>query len=414
MKEEILKNLDQPSLLERLYRNNKTDFRKEFNLIYRDIQHHTAAQIWNERLNFVNDEISWGTKYELIFVIVASVIAGIIAKLPEIASIQADYYYPRNIGFIVFPLLTAYFAWKQKLRTRNLFLAAFMIIISAIYINILPDHGKSDTIILACIHLMLLLWAVTGFAFTGNRAKSYEKRLDYLRYNGDLAVMTAIILISGALLAAATLGLFELIEIKAENFYTQYIAIWGISAAPIVGTYLVRTNPHLVNKVSPIIAKIFTPLVLATLFVYLIAIIYTGKDPYNDREFLLIFNLLLAGVMALILFSVTGTSTSSSSGAGTFMLTGLSLLTIIVNGIALSAIIFRISAWGITPNRLAVLGSNILILTNLLIVTYQLIRLLRGITGKEKVENSIASFLPVYIGWAALVTFVFPLLFDFQ
>ncbi len=414
MKEEILKNLDQPGQLERLYRDNKTDFRKEFNHIYPDIQHHTTAQIWNERLNFVNDEISWGTKYELIFVIAASVIAGIIAKLPEIASIRADYFYPRNIGFIIFPLLTVYFAWKQKLRTRNQLIAAFIIVVSAIYINILPDHGKSDTIILACIHLVLLLWAVTGFAFTGNHSKSYEKRLDYLRYNGDLAVMTAIILISGALLAAATLGLFELIEIKAENFYTRYIAIWGFAAAPIAGTYLVRTNPNLVNKVSPIIAKIFTPLVLVTLLVYLIAIVYTGKDPYNDREFLLIFNLLLAGVMAMILFSVTGSSTSSCSGAGTYMLISLSFVTIIVNGIALSAIIFRISAWGITPNRLAVLGSNILILTNLLIVMYQLIRSLKGNTGKEKVENSIASFLPLYIGWAALVAFVFPLLFDFQ
>jgi hypothetical protein len=32
----------------------------------------------------------------------------------------------------------------------------------------------------------------------------------------------------------------------------------------------------------------------------------------------------------------------------------------------------------------------------------------------EKVENSIASFLPVYIVWAILVTFVFPMLFNFE
>ncbi|MEX2568811.1 MAG: hypothetical protein WD431_22910, partial [Cyclobacteriaceae bacterium] len=34
----------------------------------------------------------------------------------------------------------------------------------------------------------------------------------------------------------------------------------------------------------------------------------------------------------------------------------LSAVTIIVNGITLSAILFRISEWGITPNRAAVLG----------------------------------------------------------
>jgi len=58
---------------------------------------------------------------------------------------------------------------------------------------------------------------------------------------------------------------------------------------------------------------VFTPLVLTTLVIYLIAVIGTGKDPYNDRDFLLIFNLLLIGVMAIILFSIAETSKNSDS-----------------------------------------------------------------------------------------------------
>lgn len=186
--------------------------------------------------------------------------------------------------------------------------------------------------------------------------------------------MTSIILIAGALMAGITLGLFRLIEIRVEEFYFQYIGIWGLAASPIVATYLVQVNPQLVNKVSPVIAKIFTPSVLVTLLIYLTAIIITGKDPYNDREFLLIFNMLLLGVMAIIFFSIAERSKNSSSKISTLMLLGLSIVTIIINGIALSAILFRISEWGITPNRLAVLGGNILILTNLLLVTYRLFK----------------------------------------
>ncbi|HEX9253156.1 MAG TPA: hypothetical protein VF870_12995, partial [Ignavibacteriaceae bacterium] len=348
MNEQILNNLDKPKELEKLYRNNKTAFKKDFNSVYPDIKENTIAQIWNERLNFENEEISFGSNSELLFVIIASFIAGVIAKLPQFIGINPEYFYPRNISFVVFPVLIVYFAWKHKTQTKILTGALLAVLISVLFINFLPNSQTSDTLILACIHLPLFLWAVLGFTYLGEDLQNNQRRLDFLRYNGDLIVMTTIILIAGALMAGITLGLFRLIDIQVEEFYFQYIGVWGLAASPIVATYLVQTNPQLVNKVSPVIAKIFTPLVLVTLVIYLIAVIYTGKDPYNDREFLLIFNMLLLGVMAIIFFSIAETSKNSGGKISTLMLLALSIVTIIINGIVLSAILFRISEWGLT------------------------------------------------------------------
>ncbi|HEU4861087.1 MAG TPA: hypothetical protein VFT15_14670, partial [Chitinophagaceae bacterium] len=64
MREEIKNNLDNPVQLERLYQENRTTFKREFNLIYPDIRQTAAAQIWNARLNFENEKISWGTNKE--------------------------------------------------------------------------------------------------------------------------------------------------------------------------------------------------------------------------------------------------------------------------------------------------------------------------------------------------------------
>lgn len=414
MRDEIINNLENPRQLEKLYRDNKSAFKREFNLIFNDIQENPAAQVWNERLNFENEEISWGTNNELIFIIVAALIAGLIAKIPDLTTMKADYFYPRNIAFIVFPLLTAYFSWKQKIQGKKLIISLTAILISILYINILPNNDKSDTLALACIHLPIFLWTVLGFSFVSDNPKSNQRRLDFLRYNGDLVVMTTIILIAGAILTSITLGLFSLIDIKIEEFYFKYVVVWGLAASPIVGTYLVRTNPQLVNKVSPVIAKVFTPLVLVTLVIYLFAVIGTGKDPYNDRDFLLIFNMLLIGVMAIILFSIAETSKNAGSKTGTILLLALSIVTIIVNGIALSAILFRISEWGITPNRLAVLGGNILILTNLLMVTIKLFKATRNKSETENIEKSITSFLPFYSLWTIFVTFIFPIIFNFK
>jgi len=414
MKEEIINNLDNPRQLEKLYRENKTTFKREFNLVFPDIQESPIAQVWNERLNFENEEISWGTRNEMAFVIVASLLAGLIAKIPEFTAIKAEFFYPRNMAFIVFPLLTVYFSWKQNIQIKKLLIISVAILFSVFYINLLPNNSKSDTLILACIHLPLFLWTILGFTFIGDNLKNHHKRLDFLRYNGDLVVMTTIILIAGILLTVVTLELFNLIDVRMEEFYFQYIVVLGLAASPIVGTYLVQTNPQLVNKVSPVIAKVFTPLVLLTLIIYLLAVIGTGKDPYNDRDFLLIFNMLLIGVMAIILFSIAETSKNSESKIGTWLLFGLAIVTVIVNGIALSAILFRITEWGITPNRLAVLGGNILILTNLLIVTYRLFKTIKDSNEKDNIEKSIATFLPVYSIWTVIVTFIFPIIFNFK
>lgn len=414
MENEIIIHLNDPKHLETMYRENKQQFKREFNRQYPELAGNPLADFWNERLNFEKDEISWGTNKELTFVIVAAFIAGLIAKIPEFTGLDPDFFYPRNLGFVIFPLLASYFAWKQKIGIKKLIFGAVVILASALYINLLPNNDESDTLVLACIHLLLLLWAILGFAFVGEGFNNFQKRLDFLRFNGDLIVMTTVILIAGGLMTGITLGLFELIGLSIEDFYFNYIAIWGLAAAPIVGTYLVRANPHLVNKVSPVIAKVFTPLLLVMLVIYLFSMIFVGKNIYTDRDFLLIFNALLIGVMAIILFSIAERSTNDMTKFSSFSLFGLSVVTVIVNGIALSAIVFRISEWGITPNRLAVLGGNILILIHLLIVTFRQFEAIQDENKVEKVENSIASFLPVYIIWAVIVTFIFPVVFHFE
>ena len=146
-------------------------------------------------------------------------IAGLIAKIPEFTAIKADFFYPRNMAFIVFPILTAYFSWRQNIQPKKILIVSVAILVSVFYINFLPNNSKSDTLILACIHLPLFLWAVLGFTFVGDNLKNYHKRLDFLRYNGDLVVMTTIILIAGILLTVVTLGLFTLIDVRMEEFY---------------------------------------------------------------------------------------------------------------------------------------------------------------------------------------------------
>lgn len=414
MRDEIQSNLEDPAKLEKLYRTNKTTFKREFSNLYPSLKGNKLADFWHERLHYEHNELQSGSRKDLVFILIICVIAGLIAKIPALFSVDEDFFYPRNIGFIIFPALSAYFAWKNKLSRGKILVIIAAIVSGLFFINSLPNVKSSDTLTLSCMHLVLFLWSILGYSFVSGSGINNEKRLDYLKYNGDLIVMTTLILIAGGIMTGVTIGLFSLIGLQIEQFYFDYFGIFGLASAPIIGTYLTQTNPQLVGKVSPIIARIFSPLVLFMLLIYLTAIIYLGKDPYQDREFLMIFNALLIGVMAIIFFSLSEANQSYKSRGEIWVLFLLSCVTIIINGIALSAILFRIAEWGITPNRAAVLGSNVLILVNLAMAARQLYRVVFKKMNISEVGKTITYYLPVYVLWTIIVTFLFPLFFGIK
>ena len=413
MENEIKININNPKQLENLYRNHKGAFTIAFNNIYPKITNEPAAQAWNERLNYKDEHLTWGNKNEIIFIVVAAFVGGLIAKMPSFLGLEYDLYLPKNIGFIVFPILTAYFIWKQQLSMTKLVLPLFLIIASAFFVNSLPHNAKSATFILTTIHLPIFLWAILGYAFIGGDIMSNHKKIAFLKFNGNFIVMTGLIFISGMFFTGITIALFGLLKMDITTFYFEQIAVWALAAMPMLSTYLIQNNPELVNKISPTIAKIFTPIVFVTLLVFLVTLLYSGKSIYNDRIFLLVFNAVLIGVMAIILFSVTEATNNTSSKFNFFMLFGLALLAIIANAIALSAILFRLSEFGLSPNRLAVLGTNLLVFIHLLLVSYGLFKNLNGKASIQEVEGNIALFIPVYAVWAAFVTFIMPFIFKF-
>ncbi|HRE41377.1 MAG TPA: hypothetical protein PLG90_08570 [Ignavibacteria bacterium] len=413
MESEILKNLDNPNFLERLYRENKSSFKKDFNEIYESIKGNNVADVWNERLNYDNDKIAWGSQKEIIFVVISSIFAGIITKIPDIFPfISKETFFYKNISFAIFPFLIFYFTSLKQRGFKKYFVPLVLLIVPILYINILPENNiYTGTLSLVCIFMPILMYFILDLTFSDFDFFDYKKRIEFLKFSGDLVVISAIIFIAGAILTFISFALFKFIYPEFIEFYLKNIVVWGLVSIPIVGTYIVRTNPQIVNKVSPLIAKLFTPLVLITLFFYLISIVVIGKSPYQDREFLLVFNFLLIGVMALILFSTLENSKQRGSKSGVVLLILLSLLTIVCNGVALSAIVFRISEWGISPNRLTVFVSNILMLVNLVFIFVSLIRAYRNFDFMINVEKSIAYFFPVYLLWVLVVIFVFPLVF---
>lgn len=360
------------------------------------------------------EDIQWGAPYELFWIGIGIIIAGFIAKIPQFQGQREDLFYQRNLSFIFLPLLMVYFIWKNKQTWKNLFVPAVIIIIAAFYINFLPNNLASQTNQLAFFHLPIMIWCLVGFVFLGSKMNGFKNGVQFIRYTGDLMVMSALILLSGFLFMAMTMGLFKLIGIDTVFLVQHYVLVWGLPAIPIIGTYIVQNNPQVVNKISPIIAKIFTPMVTLMLFLFLLGIIVTGKNPTKDREFLMIFNGLLIGVMALIIFSLSEMTKKGKKAFQLYNLLALSLITILLNSIALYAIVFRFMEYGFSANRIAVLGADLLIFTHLILLTRQLYLLSKEKSSIIEVEEKAGKFLFIYFIWTAFIVFLLPFLYNFN
>lgn len=237
-------------------------------------------------------------------------------------------------------------------------------------------------------------------------------RLAYIKFNLEFCVLYVSMAVSGMVLAALTMQLFSFIDLDIEEFYFSNIVLFGAAALAIVAAYQVSMNLKLAKNITPYIAKIFSPLVLVTLLVYLITVIWVGKNPFLDRNFLIAFNGILLGVLAVTIFSITESDSDEKKNISDYINFFLIFLALIIDSVALSSIVFRLSSYGITPNRLAVLGVNILIWGNLIWIMVSYMRFLQNKTGPSPIQEAVTKYLPVYGLWAAFVTFTFPFFFN--
>lgn len=415
MKNNILENLENPQVLEKLYRGDKKRFRAAVLEIAESGNAAPMIEAWKARLTWRPASGKNNISGRLRLTAALAVFAGILAILPQIFhGIDPEFYYPRNAGFFFLPAISIFFLWSNRISPMRSIPVLAPLALGWLFINLLPGDETIDTFVLSAIHLPLFTWALMGLAYTGLDYRSPARRMDYLKFNGDLIVMTALILLSGGLLTGMTFALFSLLGMNIEEFYMNHFGLFGLAAAPVAATFIIQANSDIVGRIAPLIARIFSPLALIMLMVYLVFLVSSGQDLYNDRDFLIVFNLLLLAVMALTVFSI---SEGIDEGYGTVSLYvsfGLAAVTVILDLLALSAIIFRISEFGFTPNRTAVLGSNLLIFANLVLILSGFLTVIWRKADAGTVEKAVTRFLPAYTAWAALVAFGFPFIFGLE
>ena len=376
-----------------------------------------TGRLWKQLMMPADTDRSPATRRELFVVLALAVLSAVAIKLPRLFGVDFDQpgnFYALNLSLLVLPVLTGYFAWKRKLGAITCVWLLLAFATAGVLVNVFPFSRGSDTLALTALHLPIALWLVVGIAYVGGHWFANGGRMNFVRYSGELFIYYVLIALGGGVLTAFTMMMFSAIGINAGWFAGKWLVPCGAAAAIIVGSWLVEAKQSVIENIAPVLTRLFTPLFTLVLLAFLATMVLTGRAINVERDVLIAFDLLLALVVALTLYAASARDLNAPPDIFDKLQLTLVVSALLVDALALVAITARISEFGFTPNRVAALGENLILLVSLAGSAWLYTQFLRRRGSFAALEQWQISYLPAYSVWAALVVAVFPPLFDYR
>lgn len=358
-----------------------------------------------------------GVRTDAIVAFGLAVVAALLVKAPALFGLQIDKdfaFYARNASLFVLPLLTGYFVWKRRLGAVAVRWLAVAFVAAAVIVNAYPFAPSGSTVSLASLHLPIALWLAVGIAYAGGRWREVSGRMDFVRFSGELFIYYVLIALGGGLLTGFMAMIFQAVGVDLSTFFSSWLLPCGAAGAVIVASWLVEAKQSVIENMAPVLTRLFTPLFAAVLLAFLGTVFFTGRGIDIQRDVLIAFDLLLVVVVGLQLYSVSARDPQSPPSAFDVVQVVLVVSALLADAVALWAIGARITEFGLTPNRVAALGENVILLVNLLWSAVLYVRFLCRRGSFASVERWQTDYVPVYAIWAAIVVVAFPPLFAFM
>ena len=379
----------------------------------REFAREHSERLWKQLVVAGTEEGAAGLSgwTERLVVLGLAVVAALGIKVPALfgVSIGTDSeFYARNFSFFVLPLLTGYFFWRRGLGWGAAWKLGLGFLVAGVFANLPMAQGME---VLTALHLPILLWLLVGIAYAGGRWNEVQGRMDFIRFTGELLIYYVLIGLGGGVLIGFMALLFEAIGIDIEPLLENWLLPCGMVGAVIIASWLVEAKQSVVENMAPVLTYLFTPLFALVLVTFLGLLAWTGRGMDIERDMLIAFDLLLVVVLGLLVYAVSARDPMRGPGLFDWAQVVLLVSALLVDAVALWAIAGRITEYGFTPNRVAALGENLILLVNLGWSAVLYLRFMAGRGPFSALERWQTGYIPVYAVWSGIVVAVFPVVF---
>jgi hypothetical protein len=380
----------------------------------REFAREHSGRLWKQLVLSGEDEQARpsGGWLEALVPAVGAAVAVQVARLAAGFPHEEPAWLPRNAGLLVLPFLAGYFARRRGLDARGWLLTAAPFVLAGLVVNLYPFAPGSATELLVALHLPVVLWLAVSYPYMGGTVRVHPRRMDFVRFTGEWAIYYVLIALGGGVLLALTGAILDPIGIDVDQI-AEWVLPTGAAGAVIVAAWLVESKQHVVENMAPVLTVLFTPLFAVMLTVAAVTYAVSGVAGAFDRELLGVFDALMVVVLGLVLYAMSARDPSRPAG----LMDRVQLLAVgsalLLDVMVLGSMVARIGDLGFTPNRVAALGLNLVLLVNLAGTAWLSTRFLTGRIPFHRVERWQTRYLPVFAVWAAAVVAVLPPLFAF-
>ncbi|TSD95294.1 hypothetical protein FOS14_18200 [Skermania sp. ID1734] len=381
--------------------------------ISREFAREHSDRLWKQLVLVpaASDRADRGSRRELFVVLALAVAAAIAVKVGW--AVLHDDLFARNASLFVLPFLAGYFTWKRRLNPRVAAVLVVPFVLAAVLLNAFPFDPRGSTVVIASIHAPIALWFAVGLAYVGGEWRSDRRRMDFVRFTGEWFVYLTLLALGGGVLTGLTVGAFTALGLDANGAIEDWVLPFGAAGAVIVAAWLVEAKQNVVENIAPVLTRVFTPITILMLAVLVGGFATTGSVIDVDRSLLILMDLILVVVLGLLLYAISARDPHLPPDMFDRLQLVLVVLALVLDALMLAAMLSRIAEFGMTANKAAALGLNLVLLVNLGWAAWLGFGFVRARHGFSATERWQTRYLPVFGAWAALVVGLFPPVFDF-
>ncbi len=274
---------------------------------------------------------------------------------------------------------------------------------------------------LMAIHLPLAAWVTLGISVLGLRS-TYKDRFAFLIKSIETMITAGLYLIFGMVLGGITFGMFAALNVDIPDLWMRLVIAGGygllptLAVATIYDPIVAPSAQDFTQGLSKFIAtmmRILLPLTLSVLVVYTFVIPFNFMEPFKQRDVLIVYNAMLFAVMGLLMGATPIRPKELTPVMQKWLRSGIlavAILAALISIYAMSATVYRTVQWGITVNRLTVIGWNTInigILVGLIVKQFRDDRE-NWVESAQQVFSYGTNF---YVAWGLFLIVAIPLLF---
>ncbi|MFH1927566.1 MAG: hypothetical protein ABIK79_05255 [Chloroflexota bacterium] len=291
--------------------------------------------------------------------------------------------------------------------------------------------GRRDDVAgLTAIHLPFIAWTAVGVGVSlgyrdiaGHNVAGYNVARQFYGFlvkSAETILTAGIYMLAGMILIGLSVGIFAALGVTIPEELMRIVSSAGLGLLPILALASLYDSSRAPTDQSwasglARLLKILTRLILAPALLVLAIYIFWFVpmhfwQPFRERDVLIIYNATIMAIIATLACTVPDPSEQLSAKASLMLRYAIlttSSLTFLLNIYALAAVASRTISGGLTPNRHAVLGWNVVTLLILGFVTLKLWQD-KSETWPDAFRGSIARSMLPAIAWALWVLFGLP------